>query len=105
QHRQLYDWIDASFFQTEPECYDSFVLCALKAPEVQRIYDKPLLAAVLRQLLARDACNGCEAEQLKEQFYSKEEMEAERKAAAEQEEQEKERQRQQEVMERQENLA
>ena len=105
QHRQLYDWIDASFFQTEPECYDSFVLCALKAPEAQRIYDKPLLAAVLRQLLARDACNGCEAEQLKEQFYSKEEMEAERKAAAEQEEQEKERQRQQEVMERQENLA
>lgn len=105
QHWQLYDWIDASFFQTEPECYDSFVLCALKAPEVQRIYDKPLLAAVLRQLLARDACNGYEAEQLKERFYSKEEMEAERKAAAEQEEQKKERQRQQEVMERQENLA
>lgn len=105
QYRQLYDWIDASVFQTEPESYDSFVLCALKAPEVQRIYDKPLLAAVLRQLLARDACNGYEAEQLKERFYSKEEMEAERKAAAEQEEQEKERQRQQEVMERQENLA
>ena len=61
--------------------------------------------SVLRQLLARDACNGCEAEQLKERFYSKEEMEADRKAAAEQEEQEKERQRQQEVMERQENLA
>ena len=48
QHREIYDWIDASFFQTEPEYYDSFVLCALKAPEVQRIYDKPLLAAVLR---------------------------------------------------------
>ena len=69
---------------------------------IQRIYDKPLLASVLRQLLTRDACNGYEAEQLKERFYSKEEMEAERKAAAEQEEQEKERQRQQEVMERQE---
>ena len=105
QHRQLYDWIDASFFQTEPECYDSFVLCALKTQEVQHIYEKPLLAAVLRQLLARDACNGYEAEQLKERFYSKEEMEAERKAAAEQEELEKERQRQQEVMERQEKLA
>src|SRR5699024_12801840 len=24
QHRQLYDWIDASLFQTEPEYYDSF---------------------------------------------------------------------------------
>ena len=104
QHRQLYDWIDASFFQTEPEYYDSFVLCALKAPEVQRIYDKPLLAAVLRQLLARDACNGYEAEQLKERLYSKEELEADRKAAAEQEEQEKELQRQREVRERQEKL-
>ena len=38
QHRQLYDWIDASLFQTEPEYYDSFVLCALKAPVIQRIY-------------------------------------------------------------------
>ena len=44
QHRQLYDWIDASLFQTEPEYYDSFVLCALKATVIQRIYDKPLLA-------------------------------------------------------------
>ena len=105
QHREIYDWIDASFFQTEPEYYDSFVLCTLKAPDVQRIYDKPLLAAVLRQLLARDACNGCEAEQLKERLYSKEELEADRKAAAEQEEQEKELQRQREVRERQENLA
>ena len=105
QHREIYDWIDASFFQTEPEYYDSFVLCALKAPEVQRIYDKPLLASVLRQLLAHDACNGYEAEQLKERFYSKEEMEADRKATAEQEEQEKERQWQQEVMKRQEKLA
>lgn len=104
QHREIYDWIDASFFQMEPEYYDSFVLCALKAPEVQRIYDKPMLAAVLRQLLARDACNGYEAEQLKERLYSKEELEADRKAAAEQEEQEKELQRQREVRERQEKL-
>ena len=71
---------------------------------MQRIYDKPLLAAVLRQLLARDACNGYEAEQLKERLYSKEELEADRKAAAEQEEQEKELQRQREVRERQEKL-
>lgn len=105
QHRQLYDWIDASLFQTEPEYYDSFVLCALKAPVIQRIYDKPLLASVLRQLLTHDACNGYEVNQLKERFYSKEEMEADRKATAEQEELEKERQRQQEVMERQEKLA
>ena len=105
QHRQLYDWIDASFFQTEPESYDSFVLCALKAPVIQRIYDKPLLASVLRQLLTHDACNGYEVNQLKERFYSKEEMEADRKATAEQEEQEKERQWQQQVMKCQEKLA
>ena len=104
QYRELYDWIDASFFQMEPEYYDSFVLCALKAPEVQSIYDKPLLAAVLRQLLTRDACDGYEARQLKEQLYSKEELEADRKAAAEQEEQEKELQRQREVRECQEKL-
>lgn len=104
QHREIYDWIDASFFQTEPEYYDSFVLCALKAPEVQRIYDKPLLASVLRQLLTHDACSGYEVNQLKERFYSKEELEADRKAAAEQEEQEKELQRQREVRERQEKL-
>ena len=105
QHRQLYDWIDASLFQTEPEYYDSFVLCALKAPVIQRIYDKPLLASVLRQLLTLDACNGYEVNQLKERFYSKEEMEADRKATAEQEEQEKERQWQQQVMKCQEKLA
>ena len=105
QHRQLYDWIDASLFQTEPEYYDSFVLCALKAPVIQRIYDKPLLASVLRQLLTHDACNGYEVNQLKERFYSKEEMEADRKATAEQEEQEKERQWQQQVMKCQEKLA
>ena len=105
QHRQLYDWIDASLFQTEPEYYDSFVLCALKAPVIQRIYDKPLLASVLRQLLTQDACGGYEVNQLKERFYSKEEMEADRKATAEQEEQEKERQWQQQVMKCQEKLA
>ena len=104
QHRQLYDWIDASLFQTEPEYYDSFVLCALKAPVIQRIYDKPLLASVLRQLLTHDACSGYEVNQLKERFYSKEEMEADRKATAEQEEQEKERQWQQQVMKCQEKL-
>ena len=59
---------------------------------IQRIYDKPLLASVLRQLLTHDACGGYEVNQLKERFYSKEEMEADRKATAEQEEQEKERQ-------------
>ena len=100
-----YDWIDASLFQTEPEYYDSFVLCALKAPVIQRIYDKPLLASVLRQLLTHDACGGYEVNQLKERFYSKEEMEADRKATAEQEEQEKERQWQQQVMKCQEKLA
>lgn len=105
QHRQLYDWIDASLFQTEPEYYDSFVLCALKAPVIQRIYDKPLLASVLRQLLTHDACGGYEVNQLKERFYSKEEMEADRKATDEQEEQEKERQWQQQVMKCQEKLA
>ena len=105
QHRQLYDWLDASLFQTEPEYYDSFVLCALKAPVIQRIYDKPLLASVLRQLLTHDACGGYEVNQLKERFYSKEEMEADRKATAEQEEQEKERQWQQQVMKCQEKLA
>ena len=105
QHRHLYDWIDASLFQTEPEYYDSFVLCALKAPVIQRIYDKPLLASVLRQLLTHDACSGYEVNQLKERFYSKEEMEADRKATAEQEEQEKERQWQQQVMKCQEKLA
>ena len=105
QHREIYDWIDTSFFQTEPEYYDSFVLCALKAPVIQRIYDKPLLASVLRQLLTHDACSGYEVNQLKERFYSKEEMEADRKATAEQEEQEKERQWQQQVMKCQEKLA
>lgn len=63
QYRQLFDWIDASFFQMEPKEYDSFVLCALKNPEVQHIYEKPLLASVLRMLLARGACNSGEARQ------------------------------------------
>ena len=40
QHRQLYDWVERSVFQTEPEKYEDFVLSALKAPEIQRLYDK-----------------------------------------------------------------
>ena len=66
QHRQLYDWVERSFFQTEPEKYEDFVLSALKAPEIQRLYDKKALAAVLRQFLLHSEYNGYEINRLKE---------------------------------------
>ena len=89
QHRQLYDWVERSFFQTEPEKYEDFVLSALKAPEIQRLYDKKALAAVLRQFLLHREYNGYEINRLKETFYSKEELEDEHRAEAERKEQEK----------------
>ncbi len=89
QHRQLYDWVDASFFQTAPEKYNGFVLSALKTPKIQRLYDRHLLAAVLRQLLINREYGGHEVTTLKEKFYSKEYLEEERKAAAEKKEREK----------------
>ena len=89
QHRQLYDWVERSFFQTEPEKYEDFVLSALKAPEIQRLYDKKALAAVLRQFLLHSEYNGYEINRLKETFYSKEELEDERRAEAERKKQEK----------------
>ena len=89
QHRQLYDWVERSVFQTEPEKYEDFVLSALKAPEIQRLYDKKALAAVLRQFLLHSEYNGYEINRLKETFYSKEELEDERRAEAERKEQEK----------------
>lgn len=89
QHRQLYDWVERSVFQTEPEKYEDFVLSALKAPEIQRLYDKKALAAVLRQFLLHREYNGYEINRLKETFYSKEELEDEHRAEAERKEQEK----------------
>ena len=89
QHRQLYDWVERSVFQTEPEKYEDFVLSALKAPEIQRLYDKKALAAVLRQFLLHSEYNGYEINRLKETFYSKEELEDERRAEAERKKQEK----------------
>ena len=89
QHRQLYDWVERSVFQTEPEKYEDFVLSALKAPEIQRLYDKKALAAVLRQFFLHSEYNGYEINRLKETFYSKEELEDERRVEAERKEQEK----------------
>ena len=80
QQRQLYDWVELSFFQTEPEKYEDFVLSALKAPEIQRLYDKKALAAVLRQFFLHSEYNGYEINRLKETFYSKEELEDERRS-------------------------
>ena len=81
--------MERSVFQTEPEKYEDFVLSALKAPEIQRLYDKKALAAVLRQFLLHSEYNGYEINRLKETFYSKEELEDERRAEAERKKQEK----------------
>lgn len=34
QHRQLFEWIEASFFQMEPKCYQEFIWCALQDSDV-----------------------------------------------------------------------
>ena len=69
--------------------YKRQVLSALKAPEIQRLYDKKALAAVLRQFFLHSEYNGYEINRLKETFYSKEELEDERRAEAERKKQEK----------------
>lgn len=105
QHRKLYEWVDASFFQTEPERYAAFVWSALKDPTIQRLYDRPTLASVLRQLIARGKSGGYDADRLKRQFYSHKELEADRRAAAEKAEQERMLQKQEELLKKQEKLA
>lgn len=67
----------------EPEHYTAFVWSALKDPTIQRLYDRPTLASVLRQLIARGNSGGYDGNCLKKRFYSKKELEADRKAAAE----------------------
>ena len=104
QHRQLYEWVDASVFQAEPEKYDDFVLSALEAPEVQRLYEKSTLAAVLRQLIKREKCNRYQAARLKKVLYSRAELEAEQKEAEEQEKAEREAKRAQQVINQTEKL-
>ena len=104
QHRQLYEWVDASVFQTEPEKYDAFVLSALEAPEIRRLYEKPALAAVLRQLDQREKCNRYELNRLKKEFYTQAELEAEQKEAEEQEKAEREAQRQRQILNQKEDL-
>lgn len=56
---------------------------------IQHLYDKKALAAVLRQFLLHSEYNGYEINRLKETFYSKEELEDERRAEAERKKQEK----------------
>ena len=104
QHRQLYDWVERSVFQTEPEKYEDFVLSALKAPDIQRLYDKKALAAVLRQLLLHSEYSGYEINRLKETFYSKEELEDERRAEVEKKEQEKRLEKEKRIIEKREKL-
>ena len=100
EHRKLYEWVDSSFFQMEPEHYTAFVWSALKDPTIQRLYDRPTLASVLRQLIARGNSGGYDGNCLKKRFYSKKELEADRKAAAEKKEQEQMLQKQQEFLKR-----
>lgn len=71
EHRKLYEWVDSSFFQMEPEHYTAFVWSALKDPTIQRLYDRPTLASVLRQLIARGNSGGYDGNCLKKRFYSK----------------------------------
>lgn len=104
QHRQLYEWVDASVFQMEPEKYDAFVLSALETPEIQRLYEKPVLAAVLRQLIRREKCNRYELTRLKKIFYSQAELEAEQKETEEQEKAEWEAKRQRQILNQKEDL-
>lgn len=96
QHRQLFEWIEASFFQMEPERYQEFIWCALQDSDVQRLYDRRLLASVLRSLLSSGKYAGGRADHLKEKFYSKEELEADQKADAEKAEREERLRREQE---------
>lgn len=104
QHRQLYEWVDASVFQMEPEKYDAFVLSALEAPEIRRLYEKPALAAVLRQLIQREKCNRYELTRLKKELYTQAELEAEQKETEEQEKAEREAQRQRQILNQKEDL-
>ena len=72
---------------------------------IQRLYDRPTLASVLRQLIAQGNSGGYDGNCLKKRFYSKKELEADRKAAAEKKEQEQMLQKQQEFLKRKEKLA
>lgn len=96
QQRQLFEWTDSSFFQMEPERYQEFIWCALQNSDVQRLYDRRLLASVLRSLLSSGKYAGRRADHLKEKFYSKEELEADQKADAEKAEREERLRREQE---------
>lgn len=66
----------------EPEHYTAFVWSALKDPTIQRLYDRPTLASVLRQLIAQGNSGGYDGNCLKSGSIPKE-LEADRKAAAE----------------------
>ena len=80
----------------EPKCYQEFIWCALQDSDVQRLYDRRLLASVLRSLLSSGKYTGGRADHLKEKFYSKEELEADQKADAEKAEREERLRREQE---------
>lgn len=85
EKRNLIDWVDTSVFLTAPERYESFVWATLKAPEVQHLYEKKQLAEVLRQMLVYGTKKypRQDIEYLKRAFFTKEELEADRRAAAE----------------------
>lgn len=104
QQRELFEWVDASFFQTKPERYDAFVLSALNDPKIRGQHDQPLLSEVLHRLAERGRCKNYELSRLKEIIYSKKELEAEEEAAAAEQERQHRLQRQKRLQELQERM-
>lgn len=104
QRRQLFTWIDTSVFQTQPDKYEAFVRTSLKSPEIQRLYDKTQLALILKHLLKNGGSHDYEMNRLKELFYTKAELEADRKAANEKKAQAERQERERAILEKRERL-
>lgn len=83
EKRQLFDWIEMSWYLLEPGEYEEFLVGALRSTEIQALYGKEELAAVLRQLLAAGIQN-FSINSLKAQLYTEKELEQERRKDEEQ---------------------
>lgn len=94
EQRQLYEWIDASVFCTEPERYTDFLAFALEDGTVRVLFSAEELRAVFEGLLC-SAPNKVD-KQLKMLYYTDVEKEAEQRV----EEEQKRREKQQEAEER-----
>lgn len=93
EEKELFNWVDESFFRMEPDRYIDFVKTVLEDKYVLQLYDKKELRDILDTLISLDKLPGYNVQALKRIYFSDEELQKEQDAREKAEREKKERDR------------